>query len=299
MSSYSITTVFSTLLLLVLLASCKTADIRSDYALQSQTSSDFEKGRALLEEAYLAMGYDQFTNVETYEVKSVFDWKMPWGMMPMNALPGNKNKEIQFRFTPNTFDGQVTFLEGRKEGQTYGLQSWELYHQKGPDARPEQINNKRYGWGLPTYHYVIEAPMRLLQAEIIRYAGQAEHNGQQYELVYATWGQDAPHKEHDQWLVYINKETKMIDLTEVTINDFFMPMPPGLKDGTILVERSLTSQGIYLPSFVTIQLGAPKQQQKHVYTFTLTDYQFNTFQEEELYPLDALPAFGDSKPLSK
>ncbi|MEL7423952.1 MAG: hypothetical protein AAFN81_13210 [Bacteroidota bacterium] len=297
MSSIIRTTFFSTLLLLIL-AGCKTADIRTDYALQNQTSDDFTKGRQLLEETYLAMGYDKFADVNTYEVKSVFDWKMPWGMMPMNALPGNKNNEILFRFTPNSFDGQVTFLEGRKEGQTYGLQSWELYHQK-PGGEPTPKNNKRYGWGLPTYHYVIEAPMRLLQAEIIRYAGEAEFEGQQYDLVYATWGQDAPHKEHDQWLVYINKETKMVDLTEITINDFFLPMPAGLKDGTIRVERSLTSQGVYLPNLVTIQLGDPKKQKKHVYTFSLTDYQFNTFQQEELYPLEALAPVGDTKPISK
>lgn len=298
MSITKIQPLLGSLALLLLISACKTADLRTEYALQNQAEADYTKGKRLLEEAYLAMGYDKFAGVKTYEVKSVFDWKAPWGMMPLNALPGNKNNEIQFRFTPNTFDGQVTFLEGRKEGQTYGHQSWEVYHQKNDDE-PKVKNNKRYGWGLPTYHYVVEAPMRLLQAEIIRYAGEAEFEGKQYDLVYATWGQDAPHKEHDQWLVYINQETKMIDLTEITINDFFLPMPAGMKDGTILVERSLTSQGIYLPNLVTIQLGAPKQQKKHVYTFTLTDYQFNTFPETDLYPFDGLSPVGDSKPLTK
>ena len=91
----------------------------------------------------------------------------------------------------------------------------------------------------------------------------------------------------------------MVDLTELTINDFFVPMPAGLKDGTVLIERSLTSQGIYLPNLVTIQLGDPKQQKKHVYTFSLTDYQFNTFQREELYPIEALAPVGDTTPISK
>lgn len=287
-----------TMMVLFLLSSCKTIDLRTDYALENHATSDYEKGRQLLEEAYLAMGYNNFEKIETYEVKSLFDWKMPWGAMPMNALPGNKNNEILFRFTPNTFDGQVTFLEGRKTGHTYGMQSWQGY-KLGEDDELRPKNNKRYGWGIPTYHYVIEAPMRLLQAEIIRYAGQAEYEGQQYDLVYATWGEDAPHKEHDQWLVYINCETKMVDLTQITINDFFVAMPPGLKGGTILVERALTSQGIYLPSFITIQLGTPKEQKKHVYTFSLTDYRFNTFEEEDLHPLESLAPMGDRKPVVK
>ncbi|MFK7935411.1 MAG: hypothetical protein AB8G22_17990 [Saprospiraceae bacterium] len=137
--------------------------------------------------------------------------------------------------------------------------------------------------------------MRLLGADIIRYAGETEFAGKKYDLVYATWGDDAPHKEHDQWLVYINQKTGMTDMTELTINDFFLPMPASMKGATVQTERTLTSNGSYLPSLVTIQLGKPKKLEKHVYTFKLTDYQFDNFPIEELYPLEGIPAVGDAK----
>ncbi len=282
------------LLFVFVISSCKTVDIRTDYALQNNTPSDIEKGKKLLKNAYLEMGYDKFENTTNYEVSSLFKWKFPWTMMPMNALPGNKGKNIRFRFSTNDFNGQVTYLDGRKKGKTYGLQSWKDYRfTKKEDFKTRK--SKRYNWGLATYHYVIEAPMRLLGADIIRYAGEKEFNGNQYDVVYATWKQDAPHKEHDQWLVYINKHTGMIDLTEITINDFFLPMPPGMKGATILTERKLTANGSYLPSFVTIQLGKPKSSEKYVYTFELNDYKFDAFPKEELFPIKELEPIGDAK----
>ena len=137
--------------------------------------------------------------------------------------------------------------------------------------------------------------MRLMNAEIIRYAGERSFNGKNYDLVYATWGKDEPHKEHDQWLVYINRETGFIDLTEITINDFFLPMPNGLKGATVQFDREKTSIGTYLPSLVTIQLGEPKRKSKNVYTFQLYEYQFDNFKVDELYPFEDLEKMGDTK----
>lgn len=284
--------------ILIGFASCKTIDIRTAYALENQSTADARKGEELLKETYYAMGYDKLEEVTTYEVRSLFKWKMPWSMMPLNALPGNKGNEIVFRFTANSFDGQVYFAEGRKEGKTYGIQSWQGYQFKTGKA-PKMKDNARYNWGLPTYHYIIEAPMRLLTADIIRYAGEREVNGNNYDLVYATWGKDEPHKEHDQWLVYINQKTKMIDLTEVTINDFFLPVPNSMKGATIQVERSKAANGSYLPSLVTIQLGKPKKLKKHVYTFELNDYKFDSFPVETLYPFQELGRVGDTKPFEE
>ncbi|MEO0734920.1 MAG: hypothetical protein AAFZ52_18935, partial [Bacteroidota bacterium] len=192
----------------------------------------------------------------------------------------------------------VTFLEGRKTGKTYGLQSWQGYL-TGKDGTTKTKNSARYDWGLPTYHYVIEGPMRLRGADIVRYAGETEFEGQAYDLVYATWGEDAPHKEHDQWLVYINRNTKMVDLTELTINDFFLPMPKGMKGATVRYDRAAADNGSYLPTVAYIQLGKPKAKKKHVYKFELWDYTFNAFPLADLYPLPGLEPVGDAKETAK
>lgn len=280
--------------LIFFFTSCATIDLRTDYALQNNTKKEEDKGKLLLENAVKTMGYDKFKNVNTYQADVVFKWRMPWTMMPMNSLPGSKNKQIQFKFTTNSFDGQVTYLEGRKKGKTYGLQSWQGYLKEAPNTLKKK-DSKRYDWALPTFHYILESPMRILGADIIRYAGETTYENKQYDLVYATWGQDAPHKEHDQWLVYINKETGIIDLSQVTINDFFLPVPNAIKAGTVLFERSLSEVGTQLPDLITIQLGKPKQQKKHVYTLTFSNYQFDNFEDAVLYPFTNIEKIGDSK----
>ena len=72
-------------------------------------------------------------------------------------------------------------------------------------------------------------------------------------------------------------------------------MPNNMKDATVRIERSETSIGTYLPEMVYIQLGKPKKSSKHVYKYSMYDYQFDHFPEELLYPIQDLEKVGDSK----
>jgi len=280
------------LILLLGLGSCKLADIRTTTLKKGESTK--ENGRTLLEESINTMGYDNLQNFENYSVKSVFNWKPLWSMMPMNALPGNKNKEIEFHFSTNSFDGRVDYLEGRKKGDYHGLQSWQSY--QSVNEKPVKFEkDKRRSWGLASYHYMIEAPVRLLNAPIIKYAGTKSMYGKEYDLVFASWGSEKANKQHDQWLVYINKETKFIDLTQLTIRDFFLPFPRNMAHGTVQYLSRTNVDGIHLPSEVSIQLLKPKKQKKYVYKFELYDYQFDNLKQDNLYPNPNLQKLGDSK----
>jgi len=286
--------IIAILTVLISLSSCSVRDLRTDYAKDTTTSKSEQRGRDLLEKTYLKMGYDKLEKVETYQATSVFDWKWPWSWMPMNALPGNKGKKINFKFAEGTFDGNVEYMEGRKSGNIYGLQSWQSYKiEEGKSIK--EVKGKRRKWGLATYHYLIETPARIRNAEIVKYAGEKEFEGKMYDLVFATWGEEKPHGDHDQFLIYINQETGMTDLMEITINDFFLPMPGSMKDGTVRVERLLASNGTYLPEVIYVQLGKPKKVSRHVYKFSMEDYKFDTFSVDELYPISDLEKVGDSK----
>ena len=284
------------LLVFSLLTACAIADLRPDDA----PLTDEARGRQLLEASVLAMGLDRLAETQVYSARANFDWATGWSLMPMNALPGNKGNDIRFRFATNTFDGQVEFLEGPREGRTFGLQGWRAYELDGAPTAiggAEKITNKRYPWGLATYHYLLESPTRLLGADLIRYAGTTTFDGQTYDRVFVTWGDGTKVKKYDQWLVYINRATQFVDLTEVTITDFFLPMPNGMKNASVrFPRRERTSIGAYLPTEVVIQFGRPKENiERDVYTFTLSEYRFDAFAREELYPLEGVPFYGDSK----
>lgn len=280
------------------LSACSIANLRTDDLAAGRVPDAETKGRELLEMSYQKMGYDQLRDVTVYETTAHFDWSPVWSAMPMNSLPGAKGKDIRFRFAANTFDGHLEFLEGPKKGRIKGIQSWETYQHDQAGAPAEKRGGNRYPWGLATYHYLLEAPMRLLGADIVRHAGTTEFAGQHYDLVFVTWGDGTQKKEYDQWLVYINQATGFTDLAEVTITDFFLPMPGGMKNATVRIpERTRTSIGAWLPAVSVIQFGHPKEDiEKDVYTFTTRDYRFDSFDKRLIYPLEGLPMYGDSKP---
>ncbi len=279
----------------VMLVSCKMADVRTNYMHSSTSIDDERKGRQLLEASVEAMGYNALPELDAYEVTAYFDWRLPWSLMPVNSLPGAKRNEIRFRFRPDSFDGQVEYLEGRKKGAVYGLQSWETYKIK--DNSPVLRNDKRRSWGLATFHYILESPYRLLNADIITYAGETTFEGKEYDLVFVTWERPEPHKEHDHWLLYINKETKFIDLSNLTIRDFFAPFPPKLAEGTArFIAREKAKSGIYFPSNLVIQLLDPKKEKKHIYRVTFKEYEFNSFDVSDLNPMNNLKRYNDEKP---
>ncbi|QCW99436.1 hypothetical protein FGM00_04675 [Aggregatimonas sangjinii] len=279
----------------VLLGSCKAVDLRTDALKTNNITNAEQKGKDLLIKAKNAMGYDKLSETKVYEANTKFNWNGTWLLMPMNAFPGNNNKELQLRLVTNSFDGQVEYKEGRKEGVIQGVQSWEGYKKEVGSGFLKRHEHDRYIWGLATYHYLLEAPMHLPDAEIIRYAGTKEIDGKSYETVYVTWGTEEPNKQYDRFLVYINPSTKHIDLLEVTINDFFISMPKGLQHATARYERKKTSIGAYLPSNVQIQLKGPKKLDNKVYSFALSNYQFDSFDRELLYPLEEVEQIGFNK----
>ncbi|WP_046756005.1 hypothetical protein [Kordia jejudonensis] len=286
----------SLIIIISLYQSCKSVDLRTAALKSNSIINAEQKGKTLLNQARTAMGYDKLSKTKVYEVSAKFDWNRAWLLMPMNAFPGNNGKKLQLRMATNSFDGQVEYLEGRKENTIQGVQSWHGYKKKSNSNLIKQHNHNRYIWGLATYHYLLEAPIHLPDAEIIRYAGTKEIDEILYETVYVTWGSVEPNEKFDRFLVYINPKTKFIDLLEVTINDFFIKMPKGLQHATARYERKETSIGTYMPSTIKIQLKGPKKPESKVYSIALENYQFDSFNKELLYPIDNLKFYGFSKP---
>ncbi|MEL7377240.1 MAG: hypothetical protein AAFN65_09800, partial [Bacteroidota bacterium] len=221
------------LVALLFLCQCAAVDLRKGQIDELVNDQAEQRGRALMQSTYEAMGYNALSSTETYEVTANFKWNGFWLLMPMNSFPQNNKKDIQMRFVTNTFDGQVEYLEGPRKNRVYGVQSWQHYRQSNQESPMRTTNNAKYPWGLATYHYLIESPMRLLSAEIIKYAGEKIWSGQTYDLVFITWGSEEPNKEYDQWLVYINRETGFVDLAQVTLSDFWMPTPNSMEHATI------------------------------------------------------------------
>ncbi len=280
---------------LLLLVACSHKDLRTDLVLAEAPDAE-ERGRAIIDRGYEAMGMSSLQDTELYSVTANFDWKQPWRLMPMNGLPGNHHNDIRFTFATATFDGRVEFLEGARAGTMHGLQSWQGYSQKSPEHELREASSAKHDWTLSTYHYLNDMPLMAPSAELVAYAGTGLIGEQSYDLVYVTWGSLEPNKQYDRMMLYYNADTHFLDLAEVTINDFYLPMPPPMRYATVQFERSITEVGAYLPHQVTIQLGDADDLDSYVYRYSLTDYAFDEEDIDVLYPLEGLHYYGASKP---
>jgi hypothetical protein len=201
------------------------------------------------------------------------------------------------KYATGTFDSQVEFIDGKKKGEKRGLQSWNYYVIPAGDsiAKFKKKPHARTEFGLAAFHYFFELVDRLRKVDLITYAGEKEFNGKTYELVFVTWGKLKTHKKHDQYMLWINKQTSLLEYCEFTIHDSFLPggnTIPGSIEFTSLKEIN----GVKIPFEQYVYIGSPKKKHsKYLHKLTVTDFKFDSFDLEELYPNKDLKRNGDNK----
>lgn len=250
--------------------------------------------KQILNEAWKAHGYDRIDSQYVYEVTAEDHWKGLTGKF--GKLWPKQKQEMKFQFAFGTFDSRVTFLNGKKEGDIRGLQAWEYYEIKKGDSIPQfrKKAHKKSAFGLAAFHYFFELLDRLKKVDLIAYGGTKEFNGKTYDLVFVTWGKLKTHGKHDQYMLWINKETKMMDYVHFTVHDTNFP------GNTITGSNEFTSfkniGGVKIPFEQIIYIGSPKKNQaKYLHKLTVSDFKFNTFKKTVLYPNKSLKPLGDSK----
>lgn len=282
-----------TLLIIGSLSGCKLSDLRTDYLLENGiTESSEEKGGRILEEVYRNQGFDKLETFQTYSVVGSDHWKGLLGKTG-NPWPVNEDK-IKIRYITNTFDSQLEVLEGKKKGLIAGLQSWSYY--EGTEEKLEfQKPDKGTRFVLAAYQYFFELSSRLRNAPIIAYAGEEEAFGESYDKVFATWEDAEPNKNFDQYLLWINKETKLIDFVSYTLRENFLPGPKGIY-GTLEYRDYQEVDGLKIPFNHTVRIQDKKEGKGYLHRMIVEEFEFDSFPKEQLYINPELEQIGDEKP---
>jgi len=283
---------------LIFISSCSVSDIRTSY--QKKDTNELEqeqKGKALLEETWLAHGFDKLKNHTTYEVSAKDHWKGAMGKMG-NLWGDSNNKPLKLRFSVGTFDNQVEFLEGKKAGTKAGLQSWNYYEKEEGGKAIFKKTKKRIGFGLAAYHYFFELADRLRRAPIIRYAGEKTFEGKEYDVVFATWETIKANPDYDQYQLYINKKTKLVDFCLYTIRESYLPGAKKLY-GSIRYTDIREIDGIKVSFLQEVYINKPKALGKYLHQLKVTNFKFDSFPLSDLHPDKEIKAIGDDKPNSK
>lgn len=68
-------------------------------------------------------------------------------------------------------------------------------------------------------NYWFQFPFRIGEASIIAYAGEGIVNGNTYDLLYATWGSEQANRQYDQYILYLDQETKLVEWLHFTLRE--------------------------------------------------------------------------------
>lgn len=187
------------------------ADIRPD-----GLTNDEARGKALVEAAAEAAGgTERWAEVEGSVVTMDDEWPRPYRLF--SPWP-EAHQRLTMTSIHHTFDTRADFLDGKRAGSAWGISDWQTWEADASDNRSWKKNSNA-GFILPTMHYFLEFPFRMLEAPIIRYAGVEDINGVSYERVFLTWESLEPSSDYDQYVLYIDPETERIAKAYFTVRE--------------------------------------------------------------------------------
>lgn len=277
------------LLALFAVQGCKIADLRTG-AIDAMSANKEQKAIDLLDKVIETQGLTALAQAETYSFKATDNWK---GLLAlMNPLPED-NELMVLRYRPMSFDGQFNYLE-TKDKTIYGTQSFKSYEIE-ENGELSFKNKEKITFSIAAIQYFLELPLRLKEAPILKYAGTQDFEGKTYDLVFATWDKLEPHKEHDQYLLYISQDTGYLSFVNYTIRGMYMPMPKNMYGSLRLADMQTNADGIIFPGTLYVQLNKLKKKKRSAHTISIDDLKLNSFLLKNLYPNETLEYKGDSK----
>lgn len=270
------------------------SSVNNNLVKKSEAEKSKEKAISILNSAWETHGLNKLSSKQVYEITAINNWRGLTGKI--GTVWPEPNQKLKLQYAVGTFDSKVTFLDGKKAGEQRGLQSWEYYTIPKGDSIPvfKKKAHKKTEFGLAAFQYFFELMDRLKKVEIIRYGGEKEFNGKKYDLVFVTWHKVKTHGKHDQYMMWINKETKMMDYCHFTVHS--IAFPGNVVTNSIEFTNYKTIDGIKIPFEQIIYTGRPKvNQSKYLHKLVVSDFKFDSFKKEILYPNKDLVSKGDSK----
>lgn len=238
--------------------------------------NDIEKAKHLLEAMGKAHQIDKWKDIETYNV--IFEDEF-YGFLGKRTHAFQEQKiALSLNYIPKTFDGQLKILSGKEKNNVWGMQSWKTYKldKKGNPIVKESKNMKFY---IPTYQYFIEFPIRIQEATSIDYIGTKMINGVKSEGVIASWNTVAPQKDLDQYIIWIDADSKRIVKIAYTVRDKYR-----FVSGAAYYKDYKDYDGIILPSTMPVESNLLKE--GYLHKMSIKNFIPNKVSSKSLSPLN-------------
>lgn len=279
--------------LVLLAAGCTTADLRTELLRErGLTEEAARRGRELLTSAAETHGLAAWRAHRTLEVTTVDEWAGGW--MAQGWWPETRQR-VRMQMVLGTFTSRVELLDGPADGEVWGVQAWQGYKRLTASDAPASSDAPVLTFYLPTLQYFTELPFRLLNADVVAYAGTRTHRGQTYDLVLVTWNRLKPQLDVDQYLLWIGRDSGRIEKCRYTLRDAY-----DWATGTIHYDDYRIVQGVQVAFRQIVTLDPVDETEypldEHFFhQLVLEQARFDAVDREALI-VDASRPIGDTKP---
>ena len=267
------------------------ADLRTA-EVKRPASTAAAEGRALLERVAQRHGLSAWRQHRTMKTVATDVWSSGGSWWP------GPDQRFESQALLGTFTSRVELLDGPKRGEVWGIQAWRTYKQENVDVAPRFLPEpeRAIEFYLPTLQYFNELPFRLLSADVVLDAGPARWRGRAFHRLFVSWGSPEPQADVDQYLLWIDRDTLLIEMVHYTVRDAVaMSVPPmdaimkPLAVGTMHFDDYREIDGVMVPFEQTVTLVPPELTQPPVsaaffHRIVLEEVSFDTLDATALLP---------------
>lgn len=251
-----------------LFQSCKLADIRTDEVIAKSPDKD---GKQLIEQMNESHGSAHWDSIETYSIQMTDEF---YGVGKLvNPFPKNVG-QMDMSFIPGSFSSRATFMDNKWNGKVWGIQSWKTFGGTTSSLEFHKKNDKNVEFWLPTYQYLIELPKRIAEGTIIQYGGSRTIGDHSFDLVFVSWNDQKPQKDIDQYVLWIDSKTHLLNFVQYTVRD-----QGGFVNATLEYADYHTADGLKVPATMNVRLK-DDMEGKIMHTMKLSNIQIDAVSKE-------------------
>lgn len=273
------------------LSACSFVDLRSE-TLKSNGASDANvaRGQALLKATAEQHGLNSWKQRQTTETVFRDDWDSTLARI-LGLEPWDEEDLVRFQYENGTFNITAQFVDGQRTGERVGIQAWKTYKSKHGEPVTFEDDSTTY-FILPAMTYAFELPFRLNRAPLVVFDETVERQGKTYNKIFVTWNQLEPHAGADQYLLWINEATGLIDIAQYTIRE-----QAKIFQGAFYYEDYRAVEGVQVAHTITIHDGiVDDPDDGYLHQVRVEKTSFDTVATTTLHPDSTLGRIADDKP---
>ncbi|PWL40417.1 hypothetical protein DKG77_06275 [Flagellimonas aquimarina] len=175
-----------------------------------------KKGQEILDLCFKAHGWDRVSSVKTITAIYNDDWSPALEQLKAYNNWPLENQKVRHDFYAFQLGfSRVKLLNGPGADEIWGIDNNIPY--KRINQELSVIDDANMIPALVGKEYFIQLPYWINKIPLVNYIEDRVMDGKTYHLVYGTWKSGEANTEFDQYIFWINKETKILELVQYTV----------------------------------------------------------------------------------